>query len=252
MMENGPCRVSRDEEGRARATMNAFGWNGEANVVWVDQPSGVGFSYDASGKEEEDMMFSHDQVAENMLAFFHRWQERFPESHNGELYIFAESFGGHYAPAVGRRYFDAEKAGNAPPNLKLRGIGVGNGLTNPKVQYKYTAKFAYENTYGIQAINKEMYKNVTENYLPTCLKKIEHCNDAKDFSGENERTKGRNEDRACSPYKDSLSPFLDPCSSLIARSHFMQRRLHVLQLIPLCRIRAVGEEHLRHPKVRQF
>ncbi|GMI30006.1 hypothetical protein TrRE_jg77 [Triparma retinervis] len=182
MMENGPCRVSRDEEGRARALPNDFGWNGEANVVWVDQPSGVGFSYDASGKEEEDMMFSHDQVADNMLAFLHRWQERFPDSHNGEFYIFAESFGGHYAPAVGRRYFDAEKAGVAPEGLKLKGIGVGNGLTNPKVQYKYTAKFAYENTYGIQAISEEEYKNVTENYLPTCELKIKDCNDAEDFS----------------------------------------------------------------------
>lgn len=59
-------------------------------------------------------------------------------SSSPQLYIFAESFGGHYAPAVGRRYFEAEKTGLAPPNLKLKGIGVGNGLTNPAVQYKYT------------------------------------------------------------------------------------------------------------------
>ena len=84
MMENGPCRVSRDELGEARAFPSKFGWNGEANVVWVDQPAGVGFSYDADG-DEEVMMFSHDQVANNMLAFLHHWEESFPDSHNGEV-----------------------------------------------------------------------------------------------------------------------------------------------------------------------
>jgi hypothetical protein len=49
----------------------------------------------------------YDQVATKMLALLHRWQERFPGSHNGELFVFAESFGGHYAPAVARHYFDA-------------------------------------------------------------------------------------------------------------------------------------------------
>ena len=81
-------------------------------------------------------MSSHDEVADNMLSFLFRWQERFPDSHNGELFIFAESFGGHYAPAVGRRYFDAEKLGKAPLGLKLKGIGVGNGLTNPGIQVR--------------------------------------------------------------------------------------------------------------------
>ncbi|GMH68166.1 hypothetical protein TL16_g04868 [Triparma laevis f. inornata] len=178
MMENGPCKVIRDDEGvnkgKVRAELAKYGWNNKANVVWVDQPAGVGFSF--TDGEEEELMFSHDQVADNMLAFLFRWQERFPDSHNGELYIFAESFGGHYAPAVGRRYYDAERQGKAPPGLKLKGIGVGNGLTNPKIQYKYASEFAYKNTYGIKAITKEQYDDMNNNKLPQCEEKIEKCN----------------------------------------------------------------------------
>ena len=37
MMENGPCKVERDEMGKARAHLAKFGWNNKANVVWVDQ-----------------------------------------------------------------------------------------------------------------------------------------------------------------------------------------------------------------------
>mmetsp|Transcript_2737 Transcript_2737/g.5707 ORF Transcript_2737/g.5707 Transcript_2737/m.5707 type:complete len:509 (+) Transcript_2737:174-1700(+) len=172
MMENGPCKVERDEMGKARAHLAKFGWNNKANVVWVDQPAGVGFSYGP----DDAVLSSHDEVADNMLSFLFRWQERFPDSHNGELFIFAESFGGHYAPAVGRRYFDAERLGKAPPGLKLKGIGVGNGLTNPGIQYKYASEFAYKNTYGIKAISKEQYDDMNENKLPSCLEKIHACN----------------------------------------------------------------------------
>ncbi|GMH90133.1 hypothetical protein TrST_g1878 [Triparma strigata] len=182
MMENGPCKVSRDKEGKARAELAKFGWNNKANVVWVDQPAGVGFSFTDEG--DSDLMFSHDLVADNMLAFLFRWQERFPDSHNGELYIFAESFGGHYAPAVGRRYYDAEREGRAPPGLKLKGIGVGNGLTNPEIQYKYASEFAYKNTYGIEAITKEQYDDMNNNLLPQCEEKIHACNDNADPDNE--------------------------------------------------------------------
>ena len=79
------------------------------------------------------------------------------------------------------------------------------------MQYKYTAKFAYENTYGIQAISEEEYKNVTENYLPTCELKIKDCNDAEDFSGER-LAERRN---VKTPTRSSLSP------SHVNHSHFV-------------------------------
>lgn len=60
--------------------------------------------------------------------------------------------------------------------MKLKGIGVGNGLTNPKIQYKYASEFAYKNTYGIKAITKEQYDDMNNNKLPQCEEKIEKCN----------------------------------------------------------------------------
>lgn len=131
-MENGPCRVTRNNGTKLpEAVINEYGWNEEANVVWVDQPADVGLSF---GDDGNSSLFSHKEVSANMLAFLHRWQQRFPDSHNGELFIFAESFGGHYAPAVAHNYFEAELMGLAPEGLKLTGVGVGNGLTNPTIQ----------------------------------------------------------------------------------------------------------------------
>ena len=173
MMENGPCRVSRDPvTGSPQARSNPYAWNDRANMLWVDQPAEVGFSY---GDTHNSSMSAHDQVASNMLAFLHRWEERFPDSHNGELYIFAESFGGHYAPAVARRYYDAQRDNLAPKNLVLKGVGVGNGLTNPKIQYRYAPEFAYKNTYGVKAVTEEVYEKMVA-AVPFCLEKIDACN----------------------------------------------------------------------------
>jgi len=183
MMENGPCKVSRNENGEAVADPSLYAWNEKANVLWVDQPAGVGFSYDEN-VEGDTSMFSYDQVATNMIAFLHRWEERFPSSHNGELFIFAESFGGHYAPAVGRRVFDSQQAGKSVPGLTLKGIGVGNGLTNPTIQYRYASEFAYRNTYGIKAVNKTTYEKMNA-ALPECEEKIRKCNE-----DENEESNG--------------------------------------------------------------
>jgi len=172
-MENGPCRVRRNNDTKLpEAIMNEYGWNEEVNVVWVDQPADVGLSYGDNGNSS---LFSHKEVSANMLAFLHRWQQRFPDSHNGELYIFAESFGGHYAPAVGHNYFMAEQVGLAPEGLKLAGVGVGNGLTNPTIQYQYAPIFANNNTYGIKSVSDAVYLQMKRD-VPHCIHKIKKCN----------------------------------------------------------------------------
>lgn len=42
LQENGPCRITNDS---MSVTLNPYSWNNEANVLYIDQPIGVGFSY---------------------------------------------------------------------------------------------------------------------------------------------------------------------------------------------------------------
>ena len=52
------------------------------------------------------------------------------------------SYGGHYVPATSHRVFLGNKNGDGV-KINLKGVSVGNGLTDPSVQYKYYAQLAY-------------------------------------------------------------------------------------------------------------
>lgn len=44
LSENGPCSINPDSNS---STLNPWSWNNEVNVLFIDQPVQVGFSYDA-------------------------------------------------------------------------------------------------------------------------------------------------------------------------------------------------------------
>lgn len=44
LSENGPCTINADSNS---STLNPWSWNNEVNVLFIDQPNQVGFSYDA-------------------------------------------------------------------------------------------------------------------------------------------------------------------------------------------------------------
>ncbi len=113
-------------------SFNKYGWNANATALWLDQPAGVGFSYaDKSGYDHDE-----DEVGRDALAFLQAYFAAHPELQGNQLYIAAESYGGHYAAAVSYAVFNNNKA-PAPGTIKLNlaGVAIGNGLTRPASQY---------------------------------------------------------------------------------------------------------------------
>lgn len=71
-------------------------------------------------------------------------------------------FQGHYVPAVAHRIWSANKRGKGPP-IAFKGLAIGNGLTDPALQYGAYADFAYD--HGL--IGKTMHSFVQAVY-PIC------------------------------------------------------------------------------------
>lgn len=157
LSENGPCKVSEDG---LSTYNNPYSWNNNANILWVDQPSDVGYSYGAKVDHNET------EVAEDMYHFVQEFLKAHPEYAKLELYIFGESYGGHYAPAVSNRIFQGNKK-NDGIFVNLKGVGVGNGLTDPVIQYQYYPAMAMNNTYGVKAVTEEQYEKMLQ-HLPAC------------------------------------------------------------------------------------
>ncbi|EKJ69548.1 hypothetical protein FPSE_10259 [Fusarium pseudograminearum CS3096] len=88
---SGPCVVNRDGNSTRRSE---YAWTDHANVVYIDQPVGVGFS---KITDRDDIAVSLEQGARDVHSFLSAFsQDVFPEFAGRPWHITGESMGGHY------------------------------------------------------------------------------------------------------------------------------------------------------------
>jgi serine carboxypeptidase-like clade 2 len=97
-MENGPLRVDIGTDAASRVVYNDLGWTRFANVLFVEQPAFVGFSYSNS---TADRRTGDDKAAEDNYQFLQRFVTvEFPEFMGRETWFTGESYGGVYVPTL--------------------------------------------------------------------------------------------------------------------------------------------------------
>jgi len=148
--ENGPYSVDSNEN----LIKNPFGWNKFANLLYVDQPVGTGFSYANSD-------YIHDEalVGVEMYTFLVSFLQMYPQYAKLSFFIVGESYGGHYVPTVAD-YVQRGNAKNPKVHINLKGVGIGNGWVDPLIQYGSYGPFAYENN----LINDATFEAMNETY----------------------------------------------------------------------------------------
>ena len=121
--EHGPFHFN--EDGGVRP--NPYSWNKVANMLYVEQPAGVGFSYSETPTDTVDVT-DDDAALDNLIAI-QKFFERFPERAGNDFYISSESYGGHYVPQLAMKI--VERIGNPGFGINLRGFLVGNPWVDP-------------------------------------------------------------------------------------------------------------------------
>ncbi|CAI5456294.1 unnamed protein product [Caenorhabditis angaria] len=139
MTENGPFRVLEDG---ATVVENVNSWNKAANILYLEAPRDVGFSYRDSNQYGNDTLYNDDKTAlDNALALIQFFQ-RFPEYQGRDFYITGESYGGVYVPTLTKLVVQLIQNGTTP-FINLKGFAVGNGalsrkqLTNSAIDLLY-------------------------------------------------------------------------------------------------------------------
>ncbi|KAF4346886.1 hypothetical protein G4B88_014994 [Cannabis sativa] len=129
MQELGPFRVHSD--GKSLYS-NRYSWNYAANVLFLESPAGVGFSY-SNTTSDYDKSGDANTAADNYL-FLVKWLERFPEYKHRDFYISGESYAGHYVPQLAHTilYHNNNNNNNNTNNtiINLKGILIGNAVIN--------------------------------------------------------------------------------------------------------------------------
>ena len=115
LIENGPFRV--DSDGKS-VTLDPHSWNTLANVLYLDTPIGVGFSYSS---RNETFINTDDTTAEINYHAIQDFFIKFPQFSSNAFYITGESYAGVYIPTLALQIY----RGNASINLK--GLAIGNG-----------------------------------------------------------------------------------------------------------------------------
>ncbi|KAK8618345.1 hypothetical protein V6N13_132339 [Hibiscus sabdariffa] len=106
--------------------------NGVANVIFLESPVGVGFSY--SNKTSDYQYPGDKSTAKDGYTFLLNWLERFPQYKSRDFYITGESYGGHYVPQLANTILLNNKNSNQTL-FNLKGIVVGNGWIDDRTGY---------------------------------------------------------------------------------------------------------------------
>ncbi|OCH92466.1 serine carboxypeptidase [Obba rivulosa] len=123
-MELGPCTVTST----GNTTFNPYSWNAHANIFFIDQPVGVGFSYAEYGESVGDSIEAGRDIAVFSAIFF----EHFTKFKGRGYHLAGESYAGRYLPVFATEILKLNpwllEAGLTPINLES--IMIGNGCTH--------------------------------------------------------------------------------------------------------------------------
>lgn len=129
--ENGPFRPSGNALVR-----NEYSWNREANILYLESPIGVGFSYAVNSSSYEGV--NDKTTALDNLMFLRNWFFKFPQYKDRSLYITGESYAGHYIPQLAKLMlqFNGKEI-----FFNLKGIALGNPVLEYATDFNSRAEF---------------------------------------------------------------------------------------------------------------
>ncbi|GAA0139747.1 serine protease [Lithospermum erythrorhizon] len=165
--ENGPFHITDN----LSLAWNEYGWDKVSNIIYVDQPTGTGFSYSS---KEDDLRHDERGVSQDLYDFLQAFFKEHPQFARNDFYITGESYAGHYIPAFAARIQQGNR-NKEGLHINLKGLAIGNGLTNPEIQYSAYPDYAL----NANLISKSDYNRLGKS-VSKCAQAAKLCGAGKD------------------------------------------------------------------------
>lgn len=151
--EIGPFIVDKDGTG---IKSNPYSWNREANMLFLESPVGVGFSY--SNTSSDYSQLGDDFTANDSYNFLQKWFLKFPSYQNRSFYIAGESYAGKYVPELAELIYDMKKK-NPSVYIDLKGFLLGNPETSNAEDWQGLVDYAWSHA----IVSEETHKTILQN-----------------------------------------------------------------------------------------
>ncbi|KAL0699427.1 hypothetical protein Bca4012_055549 [Brassica carinata] len=152
LLENGPLafKIESDNGDIPSLVSTTYSWTKVANIIYLDQPIGTGFSYSRNPLAD---IPSDTGSAKRVHEFARNWLAKHPEYFSNPFYVTGNSYSGKVVPAVVQEI----SIGNGlccKPQINLQGYVLGNPITDFDNDKNWQITFAH----GMALISDELYE----------------------------------------------------------------------------------------------
>lgn len=112
-----------------QVTLNPYSFNKKANMLFLEQPAGVGFSY-------PNVPANDTSTAIDTVAALRVFMDQHPELQGRDFYVMGESYGGHYVPNTVKEIQQTNaNLSDEKQIINIKGFAVGNGYTDWQLDF---------------------------------------------------------------------------------------------------------------------
>ncbi|KAG2356226.1 Alpha/Beta hydrolase protein [Suillus spraguei] len=151
----GPCSIA--DEG-AGTTFNSHSWNAHANIIFLDQPVDVGYSY---SDDDGSAVDSSPVAGKDVYAFMQLFLNRFPKYATQPFHIATKSYGGTYGPNIANVIYTQNQQ-------------LSNGMTENYVQMASIPDYLCQGPYPINDPDGTQWADLRTRVL-RCQNMIKVC-----------------------------------------------------------------------------
>lgn len=158
---------------------NLYSWNNKANLLILESPAGVGYSY----SEDDGLNYDDEIVAQQNYNALMQFLKEFPQFKKHDFYVSGASYAGIYVPMLAHKILQHRNE----TNLNLKGLVLSNGCMDAKATFNTLILYFYY--HGL--IEEGVWTRIKEE---CCSGRVEDC----DFTRFDKEPPSPNGDDFCS------------------------------------------------------